>query len=125
VWSPDGQRIAYFRYHRKPDRCVIESRALKGGQPTVLVSDPRICAIVGSLWWAPDGRIIYPMPEPEPKLGFSDANLWETRVDTRTGQALSEPRRLTNWAGGFNLVVDATADGTQLAVIRFKPEVAV
>jgi Tol biopolymer transport system component len=119
VWSPDGQRIVYIRFHRKPDGCTIESRDLKGGQPTVLVSDPRICAAVGSesIWWLPDGRIIYTMAE-ELKLEVAghDANLWEIRVDTRTGQPLSEPRRLTNWPGA-NSIACGTADGTRLAVM--------
>jgi len=69
--------------------------------------------------WCPGGRFIYTMSEPEPKQG--DNNLWEIRVDTRTGQATSKPRRLTDWVGvhaGFG----GTQDGRQLAVSKLSAE---
>jgi len=36
VWSPDGQRLAYVRYHLTP--VSVETRDLAGGAPTVLLS---------------------------------------------------------------------------------------
>jgi hypothetical protein len=90
AWSPDGQRITYYRFRRAPVKpeCAIESRDLKGGQPTVLVSDSRSCDLVGSIWWSPAGRFIYTMLDPlQAMKPLSNTNLWEIRVDTRTGQA--------------------------------------
>jgi len=54
------------------------------------------------------------MLEPEPKQ--ADSNLWEIKVDTRTGKALTKPRRLTDWVGVFAGAFGGTQDGKQLAV---------
>ena len=47
-----------------------------------------------------------------------DNNLWEIRLDTKTGRALSEPRRLTNWVGFWAYHVGGTQDGKQFAVSK-------
>jgi len=60
VWSSDGQRIAYLRFHGK--ECFIESRDLQGGQLATALSDPRF--VPEGLWWAPDGRMIFASYEP-------------------------------------------------------------
>jgi serine/threonine protein kinase/Tol biopolymer transport system component len=118
AWSPDGRRIAYARFHRTPERleCSIESRELKGGQPTLILSDPRLCVGNTKFLWFPNGRLIYTMLEPEPRQG--DNNLWEIRVDTSTGRPESAPRRLTNWFGATAQHLSGTQDGKQLAISR-------
>jgi Tol biopolymer transport system component len=58
VWSPDSGRIAYERYSfgSAGIRCNIESRDLEGGQPAVVLSDPKLAAgLGGGFWWLPDG----------------------------------------------------------------------
>ena len=122
AWSPDGQRVAYARFHRARDRreCSIETRDLKGSQPTLILSDPRLCHSTIKFLWYAGGRFIYTMLEPEPKQ--EEKNLWEIRVDTRTGQALSKPRRLTNWAEVVLLGLSGTSDGKQLAVSKTTEE---
>ena len=61
AWSPTGQRIAYGRYHRTPakEECSIESRDLTGGQPSLIVFDPRLCGTYFHFLWYPSGRFIY------------------------------------------------------------------
>jgi len=121
AWSPDGQRIAYYGFRRTPEKleCAIESRDLKGGQPTVLMSDPRSCDLVGSIWWSPGGRFIYKMLEPlQAMKALSNTNLWEIRVDPRTGQAVNKPRRLTNWSEVILGHISETSDGSRLAIVR-------
>ena len=137
AWSPTGRRIAYARFHRTPDKmeCSIESRDLKGGQPTLILSDPRLCSEDIGFHWYPDGRFIYSMfEEPPPNQGEGHtfvsvlsygSNLWEIKVDTRTGQAMSKPRRLTNWPGVYVQAFDGTEDGKQLAVTKFSGEAEV
>jgi serine/threonine protein kinase/Tol biopolymer transport system component len=124
AWSPDGRRVVYRRYHRSPGRaeCSIETRDLKGGPPTTVLSDPRLCRL-RSHWWSPEGRLIFTMPEPEPNQ--NDENLWEIRVDTRTGKPLSKPRRITNWAGVVPEASGATADGKSLTITKWTDQAAV
>jgi len=118
AWSPDGQRIAYGRIHRMADKeeCSIESRDLKGGQPTVIVSGPRLCGFQVKFLWFPSGRFVYFMGEPE-RVG-PEANLWEVPVDTRTGKPASKPRQITNWAETELIGFGGTSDGKQLAITR-------
>jgi serine/threonine protein kinase/Tol biopolymer transport system component len=120
AWSPDGRQVAYQRFHRTPDKleCSIESGDLKGGQPTPVLSDPRLCSIIHFLWY-PGGRLVYAMSEPEPNQRYN--NLWEIRVDTRTGEPVGKPRRITNWAGVY-ASLSGTADGKQLAVSKFSTQ---
>jgi serine/threonine protein kinase/Tol biopolymer transport system component len=120
AWSPDGRQVAYQRFHRTPDKleCSIESRDLKGGQPTPVLSDPRLCSPIHFLWY-PGGRLVYAMSEPEPNQRYN--NLWEIRVDTRTGEPVGKPRRITNWAGVY-ASLSGTADGKQLAVSKFSTQ---
>ncbi len=115
AWSPDGQRVAYGRYQRTPgkDQFSIESRDLKGGQPTVMLSGPRLVLL---FWWLPSGRFVYVMTEPE-SLGKA-SNLWEVRVDTKTGKPVSKPRRITNWMETNVIDVRGSSDGKQLTVTK-------
>src|SRR5208283_176376 len=116
AWSPDGQRIAYGRYHRMPDRleCSIETRDLKGGQPTLVLSDPRLCDLGNiKFLWFPSGRFVYILGEAERvRQGRGDVNLWEVRVDNKTGRPVSKPRRITNWAETDLVGFGGTSDGT-------------
>jgi len=116
VWSPDGQRIAYMKFHvaRGGIERSIESFDPRGGAPTVIFSDPKL----QDFCWLPDGRIIY-------SLGVSttwelevDSNLWEIKTDPKTGAHTSEPRRITNWPDFSFSNLSLTADGNRLAFLK-------
>ena len=120
-WSPDGQRISYIRFRQGPDKgeAFLESRDLRGGLPTPILS-------TGPWWekgglrgfvWLPGERIIYILGDRDLN-GFS-CNYWEILVDEHTGEPRSQPRQLTNWAGFCLENLTATANGKQLAFIRF------
>ena len=114
LWFADGQRVAYARGHSVAGELAItvESHGVKTGQATTIFSDPRFTS--GCL--LPDGRMIYSVSEPPPKQ--NDANLWEIKIDARTGQAASRPRRITNWAGFTLSGLSVTADGKRLAFLK-------
>ena len=116
-WSPDGQRIAYFPPSSVSDPgCSIESRDLKGGKPSVILSDPRLCVPHNSLCWALDGRLFFALAEPAPNQ--NDSNLWEIRVDTRTGKPMGPPRRVTHSTGAILGEMSVTADGKRMVVAK-------
>ena len=108
--SPTGE----FTARLTKMECSIESRDLKGGQPTVIVSGPALCG--EKFLWFPSGRFVYFHAEPEEVRGGE--NLWEVRVDTRTGEPVSKPRRITNWAETELIGFGGTSDGKQLAVTK-------
>ena len=114
LWFADGQRVAYARGHSVAGELAItvESHGVKTGQATTVFADPRFTS--GCL--LPDGRMIYSVSEPPPKQ--NDANLWEIKIDARTGQAASRPRRITNWAGFTLSGLSVTADGKRLAFLK-------
>jgi serine/threonine protein kinase/Tol biopolymer transport system component len=118
VFSPNGQRIAYIRFHQAADKLEmsIESRGLKGEDPVLTLSDPRLPVPVGGrLCWLPNGRIIYARGEEAPNE--NDTNLWEMRVDGR-GRPRSEPRRITNWSGSSQSSLRTSLDGRRLAFLK-------
>jgi len=122
-WSPDGERLAYLRLRLIQTRQVedrfevaIETCNLTGQSPVTVFSSPT----VHDFYWLPPSRIIYSRSDTEPN-GKSD-NLWEIRVDPRTGASVGQPHRLTNWAAFHIDDITATADGQRLAFHRWSAQ---
>ncbi len=111
-WSPDSQRVAYLKDHWEQNETLLESRELRSGQTSVILSDRRL----RGFWWAPDGRVVYPLIESQP--GAASFNLWEIRTNPRSGRASGEPERITSWAGYSVFSLSTTADGKRLAFVR-------
>jgi eukaryotic-like serine/threonine-protein kinase len=116
VWSPDSRRIAYERFGNRID---IESRDLKGGQPTIFVSDPKLG---GGFCWLADGRLIYSLAEIAPSISANETNLWEIKVDGGSGQPEGKPRRITGWSEFSLAGPNAAADGKRLVFSRAKAQ---
>ncbi|MGO9273917.1 MAG: protein kinase domain-containing protein [Terriglobia bacterium] len=109
-WSPDGQRLAYIRGQRTPERyqASLETCDLKGASRAVVDQD----LWLGSLCWLPDGRILYTRGE------SSDDNFWQIGIDTHTGAPTGKPKRITQWAGSYLEGLSASADGKHLVFQR-------
>jgi len=116
--SPDGNRIAYLRLDMgfDQDKCSIENRDLQGGQPVVAVTGANLCQNAQGFWWAKDGRLVFSRAESAPNE--NDSNLWEVKLDLRTGKPEDKPVRITNWAGFSFASPTGTSDGKRLAFLK-------
>ena len=109
-WSPSGQRLAFISM--RPSGDSLETCDLKGENRTVVLKAPGLNRWARSLWWLPDGRIIYSQAE----TADVEANLWQIGVNTRAGTPVGKPKRITRWAGVDVKGLSASADGTRLVV---------
>jgi serine/threonine protein kinase/Tol biopolymer transport system component len=109
LWSPDSRRFIYVRNDESGDTFL--SRDLKGASPVTVLAPSETKNIQDGLW-LPDGRFLYSMREPQ-AVGDT-CNYWAMRIDTRTGQTIEKPTRLTNWAGFCMDATSVTADGKRL-----------
>ncbi len=75
-----GSPYAKFRITNGETTLALESRDLKGGDPVVLLSNPRLTDFT----WGQSGRLIYSVRELPPNQ--YDSNLWEMRYDEDTGK---------------------------------------
>jgi DNA-binding winged helix-turn-helix (wHTH) protein/Tol biopolymer transport system component len=116
-WSPGGGMIAYTTSHQTPGglEVTISTSDLKGGKPTVVVSDPLLWF---SFAWLPDGRLVYSRSDSAQVYSNAECNLWEVRVDVRTGEPSGRPVQLTRWAGFQVDSLGAGADGKRLGFLR-------
>jgi eukaryotic-like serine/threonine-protein kinase len=109
-WSPASHRILY--QHITTRGKSIESCDLNGTAKTVALSDD---GLLNSVWIRPDRFIFSREVKGSAVLA---SNLWELKVDARTGAPRGRERRLTDWSGFFVFGMSAAADGKQLAFLR-------
>ena len=121
TWSPDGWRLGYAKVSFTPDKTgrimpkiICESRDLKDGRTTIVLSDRLLTGAV----LLSDGRIIY--SQVKDFVGWGEPSLWEMKIDPRTGAAASRPRQLKNWPGerGGLTSFTSSADGKRIALVR-------
>jgi eukaryotic-like serine/threonine-protein kinase len=118
-WSRDGRRAIYFKFGASNGELV--SRGLEGGPPFTLVSFPDQEKLIDFIS-LPAGRLIY--AQSDNSLNRS-CNLWELRINSRSGKLLAGPRQLTNWSGSCAGAMSATSDGKQLAFQRWQRQTTV
>jgi eukaryotic-like serine/threonine-protein kinase len=114
-WSPDGQRLAYIRTQRSPERyrTSIETCDLNGANRTVVVPGSELS--LADFSWLPEGRVVYSRQE---SAGLNDANLWQIGIDGHAGTPIGEPQRITQSAGSAFSDFSASADGKRLALVK-------
>ena len=116
TWFAGGKRIAYIKYRitNGETTLALESRDLKGEDPVVLLSNPRL----SDFFLGQNGRLIYAVSEPQPNQ--YDSNLWELWFDPQTGRSKGTPRRLTDWTGFYFMNPELTADGKRFVFLDRK-----
>jgi Tol biopolymer transport system component len=120
-WSPDGKRLAYIKINARSE-AQIELGDPKGSKPMVLLSGAAVRGIASledglrDMNWLSDGRLIY--VGGEQYIHEMSCNLFEARIDSRTGKLLGKPHQLTNWAGFCVTTLSATANSKKLAFNR-------
>lgn len=112
AWSPDGKLILYTREDK--GGFSLLSRDLKGGSPNILFSP----ASLQDYLWLRDGRMVYSLPDSDDT--GATCNLWEMRLDGRTGEPLEKSRRLTSWSDFCMNFAGTTADGGKLAFRKWR-----
>jgi Tol biopolymer transport system component len=118
-FSPTGGRLAYIRSHASKAgfERFIDTIDIRGQQQTRVISMPSLHDYV----WLADGNLIYSVQE----AGSETCNLWKISLNTHTGIAVGNPRRLTDWAGFCVDGLSATSDGEGLAFQRWTSHHAV
>ncbi len=119
VWSPNGKLAVYTQANMGGSSLV--SRDLKGGSPTTLFPTAEL---IFDYLWLPDGRLVYSLMEPN-ATGSATCNLWEMRLDDRTGKRTEKPRRLTSWSEFCMNFAGVTADGRKLAFLKWTNHAAI
>jgi hypothetical protein len=49
-------------------------------------------------------------------------NLWELRVNSRTGEPAGNPRKITHWSGTALASANLSADGKRMAVLKVRSQ---
>ena len=109
-WSRDSKRVMYVKTDDSGSN--IMTRDLSGGPPIAILSPSEAKRLKTHLW-LPDGRLLYSLTE-DGQVGSHACNLWQMRLDARSGRPIEKPTRLTNWPGACLDYLSATADGARL-----------
>ncbi len=126
AWSPNGKRLAYIELHFVAGPTPVgptsslQTIDLEGGSTTDVLDDSRIGQ---SLWWAPDGRILFAYRE-DPAGKRNNYGVYSIRVDERTGKVAGTPQAITQAEGGIS-GLSTTADGKRLVIWRANAPVEV
>jgi Tol biopolymer transport system component len=119
AWATDNDRVVVSGWKQVEEGNVgfIESHGVLDQKVYTLAEGPEYTSTVDAgIWGAPKGRIVYCKAEPPPHE--TDSNLWEIRINLRTGERVGKPRRLTDWAGTTLLAPSVTYNGQRLVVLK-------
>jgi Tol biopolymer transport system component/DNA-binding winged helix-turn-helix (wHTH) protein len=123
-WSPDGTRLAYTRasiaygYGAKGVIEIVDVNGQAGSVVPPVTSVLSLAGLDGPLFWAPDGRLIFSLFEPQPRQ--RDSNLWWIALNGHT-KAILSPARLTNDTGLVSNI-SVSGDGKRVVYLKGIPQ---
>jgi Tol biopolymer transport system component len=114
AWFANGKRLFYSneRVTNGSHGLKIESRDLQGGNPLLLLDEPKLTDATLDQ----PGRLVYARSEPPPNQ--YDSNLWELFYDPETGRPKGSPRHLTQWTGFSFSSSSMTKDGKHFVFLN-------
>ena len=114
AWSPDSRRLAFGNW-RLPGDIVVETITVDGEQRGILLQDDRLFQNwtgVLPFTWCADGLFVFSFREGPAHQATS--NVWAAQTDLETGEAVGEPRRVTQLAGSNVRGLSVAADCSKL-----------
>jgi eukaryotic-like serine/threonine-protein kinase len=120
-FSPDGRHFLFVKKENGRPNGYLEAGDVGGGLERALLRDNKF--LMGDYVWLPAGRLIYTRQQERSEGRV--CNFWERRIDPSTGRVISEPKRLTNWAGFCVGGLSVTSDYKHLAFTRSNYEGAI
>jgi len=117
-WSPNGQLLAYLKIRETSIgnfETTIETRGVQGSGTAKVVLQKGGYISYGGLVWMMDGRLIFSEQEGS---DANTSNLWQLRVDGRSGRTSGEPQRLTNWTGSWADNISASTDNKRVTFLK-------
>jgi len=118
-WSPDGRHLAFVRKKQTKwgiaQGVSIETCDVSGANASVVLTNSDPNRSLGDVCWLRDGRIVYVRQS----LGGMPGNLWQIGVDARTGAPIGNPKRLTQWAETGIDSLSKSANGKQVALLKW------
>jgi DNA-binding winged helix-turn-helix (wHTH) protein/Tol biopolymer transport system component len=115
LWSRDGKRALLHKTDQSG--VTLLSRDLVDGAPITVLGSTEMSRVRAVLWRA-DGRLLYSAEEPGSYIGGA-CNLWEMRLDPKTGSPVEKPRKLTNWTGFCMGALSESSDGRRLTFLKW------
>jgi len=114
AWLSDGRWLAAGRLHLRGFQLDVSIDLIPpdGGRSRTIMSD----RLLRSMCTAPNGKIIYAKSEAAPNE--SDANLWEIQIDSRTGEKIGDPKRITDWADSNIHGWSMSTDGKRVMFLK-------
>jgi serine/threonine protein kinase/Tol biopolymer transport system component len=113
MWSPQGNRIAFWYMPRSSGRSEVATISKDGGQIEVITKDG---ATNWNPAWSPDGKFLYYVSDRGGSMGF-----WRVPIDELTGKVQGEPEAVVT-PSTFSRHLNFSRDGRRMIYVQTEQE---